>query len=74
MLKIMRRILAPEWKYITEPPRPHPQKFYFKFTLNLETTDLDLENKKQKMEFHLKTENSHAWVFSVRMSHYHPHI
>ena len=21
----MRRIWAPEWKYITEPPRPHPQ-------------------------------------------------
>ena len=68
MLGIMRRIWAPEWKYITEPPRPHPN-FYFKFTLNSKTTDLDLEKKKKKKkkkkpEFRLKTENSHVWYIT----------
>ena len=35
MLGIMRRIWAPEWKYITEPPRPHPQ-ILFQIHIELE--------------------------------------
>ena len=68
MLGIMRSIWAPEWKYITEPPRPHP-KCYFKFILNSKFEDhrfgSEKQNKtKQKPEFLVITENSHAWYIT----------
>ena len=66
MLGIMRRIWAPEWKYITEPPRPHP-KCYFKFTLNSKFEDHRFGSEKKnktKPEFLLITENSHAWYIT----------
>ena len=47
MLGIVRRIWAPEWKYITEPPRPHP-KCYFKFTLNSKFEDHRFGSEKKK--------------------------
>ena len=73
MLGIMRRIWAPEWKYITEPSRPHPpSKFYFKFTLNSKFEDHRFGSEKNKTkqnktktEFRLITENSHAWYITI---------
>ena len=49
MLGIMRRIWAPEWKYITEPSRPHPPNFISNshWTRSSKTTDLDLKKKKK---------------------------
>ena len=54
MLGIMRRIWAPEWKYITEPPRPHPKCYFksetlsFKFTLNSKFEDHRFGSEKKK--------------------------
>ena len=55
-----RRIWAPEWKYITKPPGPHPQ-ILFQIHIELEDHRFGSGKKKKKTEFRLKTENSHAW-------------
>ena len=61
----MRRIWAPEWKYITKPPRPHPQ-ILFQIHIELEDHRFGSGKKKQKTkpEFRLKTENSYAWYIT----------
>ena len=66
----MRRIWAPEWIYITEPPRPHPQ-ILFQIHVELEVRyhrcGSEKKTKKQKKknpEFRLITENSHAWYIT----------
>ena len=55
MLGIMRGIWAPEWKYITEPSRPHPPNFIsnLHWTRSSKTTDLDLKKTKQNIRNNL---------------------
>ena len=49
MLGIMRRIWAPEWKYITEPPRPHPQiLFQIHIELEVRRPQIWIWKKKKK--------------------------
>ena len=43
----MRRIWAPEWKYITELPRPHPQ-ILFQIHIELEDHRFGSEKKTNK--------------------------
>ena len=56
MLGIMRRIWAPEWKYITEPPRP-----LFQIHIELEDHRFGSEKKKKKKK---KRKNSNAWYIT----------
>ena len=67
----MRRIWAPEWKYITEPSRP---QILFQIHIELEVRRPQIwiwkkQNKtkqnKTKTEFRLITENSHAWYITI---------
>ena len=72
----MRRIWAPEWKYITEPSRPHTQ-ILFQIHIELEvrrpqiwiwknkTKQNKTKQNKTKTEFRLITENSHAWYITI---------
>ena len=48
--RLMRRIWAPEWKYITEPPRPHPQIL---FQIHTELRDHRYGSEKKKKNWKL---------------------